>query len=30
MAFSDLRGFIGEVEKIGQLKIIEGADWKSE
>jgi len=26
MAFSDLRGFIGEVEKIGQLKIIEGTD----
>jgi len=30
VAFSDLRGFIEEVDKIGQLKIVEGADWRSE
>ena len=30
MAFSDLRGFIEEAGRIGQLKIVEGADWRSE
>lgn len=30
MEFSDLRGFVSETQKIGQLKIIEGADWRSE
>jgi 4-hydroxy-3-polyprenylbenzoate decarboxylase len=30
MAFSDLRGFIQETEKIEELKIVEGADWRSE
>lgn len=30
MAFFDLRGFISEAEKIGQLKVVEGADWRSE
>jgi len=30
MPFSDLRGFMSEAEKIGQLKVIEGADWRSE
>ena len=30
MAFSDLRGFIDETKKIGQLKVVEEADWRSE
>jgi UbiD family decarboxylase len=30
MAFSDLRGFIDETKKIGQLKVVEGADWRSD
>ena len=28
--FKDMRGFLEEVEKIGELKIIEGADWNGE
>ncbi|MFC1815453.1 UbiD family decarboxylase [Thermodesulfobacteriota bacterium] len=30
MEYSDLRGFISAAKTIGQLKIIEGADWRSE
>jgi UbiD family decarboxylase len=30
MSFCDLRGFIAELEKIDQLKIVEGADWRNE
>ncbi len=30
MLYSDLRGWIGEVEKFGELKRIPGVDWDLE
>ena len=30
MIFNDLRDFIKESEKLGELKLIEGADWDLE
>jgi 4-hydroxy-3-polyprenylbenzoate decarboxylase len=30
LAYKDLRGYLAEVEKLGELRVVEGADWDLE